>query len=173
MLIHKIPAEPSGARVSVWRKLKSYGAVSLQNSVWVLPDNDNHNNFFRALKTDIEKESGSAFIFKFESLDSQEAVIEAFMNDRNAEYLEFLERCNEFLEEIKKEVAVEKFTYAELEEIEVDLQKLDSWLNKINSRDFFTASKSQEATKMLQHCHNSFKEFSNLVYQAEGLKSDS
>ena len=37
LLSYKVPREPTANRVSVWRKLKKLGAVSLQDSVWVLP----------------------------------------------------------------------------------------------------------------------------------------
>lgn len=171
MFIHKIPAEPSGTRVSIWRKLKSYGSVSLQNSVWVLPDNEDNVKFFSELKIEIEHGSGHAYIFRAELIQSQESVIELFMKDRNDEYQEFIERCKGFLEEIKKETAAEKFTYAELEEIEVDLQKLTKWMEKINSRDFFDSPMRQDAKSMFGQCQTAFKEYSDSVYQAEGLES--
>ena len=34
---YTLPREPSRIRVSVWRKLKKIGAVSIQQSMWILP----------------------------------------------------------------------------------------------------------------------------------------
>lgn len=40
MLIHQIPPRPAALRVKVWRRLQALGAISLKNSVYVLPNAD-------------------------------------------------------------------------------------------------------------------------------------
>lgn len=40
VLIHLIPPRPASLRVKVWRRLQALGAVSLKNSVYVLPNGD-------------------------------------------------------------------------------------------------------------------------------------
>ncbi len=39
LLIHQLPAKPAYARVKIWRRLKGLGAVTVKNSVYVLPAN--------------------------------------------------------------------------------------------------------------------------------------
>ncbi len=64
-------------------------------------------------------------------------MIEAFAEARDAEYSEVMERCREFHAELKKEREAGKFTFAELEENEEDLAKLEAWVGKIRARDRF------------------------------------
>jgi hypothetical protein len=66
-------------------------------------------------------------------------MIARFANDRQREYQEFATRAQGLLDEVAKEIAAEKFTFAELEEVEDDLKKLEVWLAKISARDFFQA----------------------------------
>jgi hypothetical protein len=37
LLIHQLPAKPAYFRVKIWRRLQALGAVTVKNSVYVLP----------------------------------------------------------------------------------------------------------------------------------------
>ncbi|MEL7565756.1 MAG: Chromate resistance protein ChrB, partial [Dehalobacterium sp.] len=52
MLNFTLPKEPSRVRVSVWRKLKKCGAVSI-GSMWVLPVSDYHISIFNEISNEI------------------------------------------------------------------------------------------------------------------------
>src|SRR5450759_1987696 len=39
VLVYRLPPKPTAARVAVWRNLKKIGAIYLQQSVCVFPDN--------------------------------------------------------------------------------------------------------------------------------------
>jgi hypothetical protein len=58
LLIYKVPNEPSARRVYVWRKLKSLGAILLQNSAWVLPANPLTREKMQWLATEIKDMEG-------------------------------------------------------------------------------------------------------------------
>jgi hypothetical protein len=60
-----------------------------------------------------------------------------------------------------------KYTFAELEESEQDLEKLARWLAKIHARDFFPGKRGQEAGAMLARCQAAVEAFSQSVYAAE------
>ena len=62
-----------------------------------------------------------------------------------------------------------KFTFAELEEIEQDLDKLAGWLEKIGARDFFPGQDRERAGEALQRCREAVARFAEAVYAAEGL----
>jgi hypothetical protein len=98
-----------------------------------------------------------------------EGFVERFRADRGREYDEFGERCHEFLAEIKKEKQRRKFTFAELEEIEDDFEKLTAWLGKIRARDFFPSEQSQKATATLDGCETALRGFAEAVYTHEGI----
>ena len=71
---------------------------------------------------------------------------------------------------MQKEYEASHFTYAELEENEVDLVKLRNWFARIRERDVFGASGRPAAEKALETCEQSLEEYAARVYaeEAEG-----
>jgi hypothetical protein len=69
--------------------------------------------------------------------NQEDKVVGRFKADRDEAYVEFIDKCADFEAEIAKEAAAEHFTYAELEENDVDLRKLQGWLEKIRKLDFY------------------------------------
>src|ERR1700712_3740464 len=37
LLVHQLPAKPAYLRVKIWRRLQALGAITVKNSVYVLP----------------------------------------------------------------------------------------------------------------------------------------
>lgn len=161
--------------MTLWRRARAAGAVGLQNGVWVLPCTEEHEQLFTRLADAAREQGGSAFVLAAaggeESTDA--AIVERFRADRGREYDEFTERCAELLAEIDKEIGRAKFTFAELEEIEQDLDKLTGWLDKITARDFFPNEHTAAATERLQRCWDALAGFARSVYDAEGLTDTS
>jgi len=58
------------------------------------------------------------------------------------------------------------FTYAELEENDVDLKKLQSWLEKIRKLDFYGATLAPEAERHLQACEGLLEAYAQRVFEA-------
>ncbi len=98
-------------------------------------------------------------------------MIERFQADRVREYAEFEDRSLALLVEIEKERRLAKFTFAELEEIEDDCQKLTAWLAKIEARDFFPATRREAARQTLAICQTAQAGFAQDVYTHEGLEA--
>ena len=96
----------------------------------------------------------------------QNQVVARFTRDRNEAYAEFLERCEGFGQEITRESAAGKFTYAELEENDLDLKKLKKWLAKIRNLDFFQASLGPDAETALSRCTKILDDFAEKVFLA-------
>jgi hypothetical protein len=99
----------------------------------------------------------------------KESIVARFQTDRGREYGEFEDRTRAFLAEIKRETRRHKFTFAELEEIEDDLEKLSAWLEKIRTRDFFPSGDSRVAIETLERCRAAFRTFAEAVYSHEGI----
>jgi hypothetical protein len=97
-------------------------------------------------------------------------VHSAFQAARNDEYEEIVDRCEDFLQQVKKEYTDNHFTYAELEENEVDLVKLRNWFAKVRERDAFDADGRAAAEKALDDCEQSLEAYAARVYaeEAEG-----
>ena len=140
LFMAQLPAEPSSARVAMWRRLKSAGATSLLTGTWVLPAREAHAAMLGQLADTVRGQGGSAALFSGRQIDgaTSEEVVARFRADRAREYDEFATRSDGLLAEIAKETAADKFSFAELEEIEDDFEKLTTWLAKIVARDFFS-----------------------------------
>ncbi len=169
LLTYKVPPEPAKKRIALWRKLKGMGAVYLQNGVCLLPKSDDHTRRLKIIENEIHEMAGESVLLETVALDrAQEAkVLARFKADRDEEYGEFLGKCADFEAEIAKETAAEHFTYAELEENDVDLKKLQSWLEKIAKLDFYGATLAAEATARLKGCEALLDTYAQRVFEAQ------
>lgn len=116
---------------------------------------------------DIEVNNGEALLMESVFFDEKhEARVISLYNDiRDEEYNEFIEKCEDYLKELEKEITIKKFTFAELEEEEEELEKLVSWYEKIVTRDIFHALGGDTAKDRLEQIQKSFEEYSELVYK--------
>lgn len=168
LLTYKVPAEPAAKRVALWRRLKGMGAVYLQNGVCLLPKTDDHARRLKMLENDIAEMGGEAVILETVALDraQEDKVVARFKADRDDAYREFTDKCNDFESEITKETAAQHFTYNELEENDVELKKLQGWLEKIKKLDFYGAGLSAEAAERLKTCENLLDTYARRVFDA-------
>ena len=167
LLIYRVPPEPTRLRSTVWRRIKSLGAIYLQNSAAALPASAASERALRKLRREILDMSGTAVLLSCEVLAGESDVHDAFQAARNDEYEEIVDRCEDFLQQVKKEYADNHFTYAELEENEVDLIKLRNWFAKVRERDAFDADGRNAAEKALEACAESLEAYATRVYAEE------
>ena len=151
--------------------MRAAGATTMVNSAWVLPETAPHAEFLGQLRDVVLRQGGTVFVLSVSvaSPEENETIMARFRADRAREYDEFAERCTALLDEIGKETRVEKYTFAEMEETEQDLEKLVRWLAKIQVRDFFPDERGQQAAAMLERCRGAVESFSQAVYAAEGV----
>ncbi|MEH2112368.1 Chromate resistance protein ChrB [Nostoc sp.] len=175
LLVYKVPAQPSTQRVYVWRKLKGLGALYLQQSVCLLPQRKDLQSHLEELKADMIAGGGEADLLTIWIDEPQQnaMLIERFQQQADQEYQEFLGQCRDFHSELSEERRISNLTFAELEENEAELTKLRSWLPKIRDRDLFDAQGYLQATEALKACELDFQLFTEQVYQAEGIDSES
>src|SRR5216683_1333684 len=157
LLVYRVPSEPTRLRAAVWRRLKSMGAIYLQNSAAALPASAGAERALRKLRREILDMSGTAVLLSCAVLAGEAEVRASFQAARNDEYEEIVDKCEDFLAQVKKEYAVEHFTYAELEENEVDLVKLRNWFAKVQDRDVFGAAGRAAVEKALEACEQSLE----------------
>jgi ChrB-like protein len=171
LLLAQLPSTPSRIRVALWRQLRAAGATAMVNGAWVLPDTAAHAALFEQLRQDITRQHGTGFVLAVPDFppDVSETVVQRFRADRAKEYGEFAERCGALRDEIGKESRAEKYTFAELEESEQDLDKLARWLVKIQARDFFPDGRGEQATAEIAGCRSTLNDFAQAVYRAEGV----
>ncbi len=166
VLVYKLPPEPTRYRASVWRKLSAAGAVYLQNGAVALPADPGGERAMRGVVQEIREAGGTAHLLRSRSVGGDASLVEAFDAARDEEYAEVLDRCRAFHAELEKERAVGKFTFAELEENEEDLAKLEAWVGKIRARDRFGASLAQETEEAIRDCREDLYSFAESVYEA-------
>jgi hypothetical protein len=168
---YTLPREPSRVRVSIWRRLKKIGAVNMQQSMWLLPLTGEHFEQMNAIKDDVVRNGGEAFVMKSHvDEEGKAAIIERFNAARNEEYGELLEQCEEFYKEMDRETERKNFSFAEIEENEEELNKLKEWFGKISARDCFGAASKDESVEALLKCEELFEKFCSAVYAYhEGL----
>jgi len=171
LLLAQLPKSPSSARVALWRRLRAAGATTMINSAWVLPDTAPHAELLWQLRDGVLRQGGTVFVLSIPvaSPEVTEAIVARFRADRGREYDEFAERCSALLDEIGREGKAGKYTFAEMEEGEQDLEKLVRWLAKIQARDFFPDERGEESAAMLARCRTAVEAFSQAVYAAENV----
>ncbi len=166
LLVYKVPVEPAKKRMALWRRIKGYGAVYLQGGVCLLPKTDEHVRGLKMLENEISEMGGEAVILETSGLDpgQEEKVLARFTADRNDQYEEFIDKCGDFEREIAKEILANHFTYAELEENDVDYKKLQGWLDRIHKLDFCKASLRDQADRRLEACEAVLDDYAQRVF---------
>jgi hypothetical protein len=170
LLVYRVPSEPSRLRATVWRRIKSLGAIYLQSSAAALPASVHAERALRKLRSEILDMHGTAILLSCSVLAGDQEILAAFQAARDDEYEEIVDKCHDFLAGLRKEYAESHFSYAELEENEVDLVKLRNWLARVRERDAFGAAGLEQALSSLAECEEKLEAYAARVYaeEAEG-----
>jgi hypothetical protein len=166
LLIYRVPQNPAARRTYVWRQLKDMGAVYLQQAAAILPDQPEQFQALEALADRIRSYEGEVSLLKTTSPDLswQTELIARFNQARDEEYAEIIENSERFEDEIRRETQKQKFTFAELEDIEADWEKLQRWQERVHSRDFFGAPGRAAAGEALARGKYALDTFTAAVY---------
>jgi len=162
--VYRVPSEPTRLRATVWRRLKSLGAIYLQNSAAALPATAASERALRKLRHEIIEMAGTAVLLRCDALAGEDEVVAAFQAARDDEYEEIVDKARDFIVQVEKEHVADHFTFAELEENEVDLVKLQNWLAKVQARDAFHAPGRKAAEEALAECETSLENYASQVY---------
>jgi len=166
VLVYKIPPEPTRLRAGIWRKLKAAGAIYLQNGVTALPADPAGERVLRSIAQEAREMGGTAYLLQGHVLGDATALEVAYNAARDEEYTELISRCQDVHAELARERTINKYTFAELEENEDDLAKLEAWDAKIRRRDRFGAPLGPAATQALSACRADLEDFAIAVYTA-------
>jgi hypothetical protein len=88
LLLHQLPAKPAYARVKLWRRLQSLGAVAVKNAVYALPASSQAQEDFEWAMKEIAAADGEGMIVEARLIDglSDDAVRGLFKSAREADY---------------------------------------------------------------------------------------
>src|SRR5947207_8126604 len=84
LLLYALPTRQNTERVNLWRKLKKFGAVALQTSGYVLPDDPAQFERLQWLSKEIRDAGGEATLIRVAEIDgvSNQAVVGMFNEAR-------------------------------------------------------------------------------------------
>jgi hypothetical protein len=154
LLIHQLPPKPTSLRVSVWRKLQKLGAISIKNSVYLLPFTEKTHEDFQWLKQEIENDGGEASVFRASSTgpETDEEIIGSFRDLTGGEYA----RVTADLERLTGSVRAQKrgghLSAGRLRSFESELERVHAELQRIRETDFFKAQGHAATLRAFQHC---------------------
>jgi uncharacterized protein YdbL (DUF1318 family) len=166
LLTYRLPSGRSSARVAVWREVRRVGALQLQQSIVALPDTEAFRAALGRIRAVVGEVGGTALALTAEPLDGAdgEQLVAAWNEARAAEYSELASECEKLVAEIDKEFAKQKFTLAELDEEEAELDKLMRWHERIRARDVHGSSHAGEAEAALESAGEAVARYTAAVF---------
>jgi hypothetical protein len=168
VLVLRLPAEPSRHRVAVWRELRRSGAVQLGPGSWALPAQPVFAETVDRVLDLVRRGDGEVIALDARARDaaSSARLAATYTEAREAEWAEFLSDCAKFEAELDHEIAIEKFTLAELDEEEQSMERLRRWHRELSVRDVFGAPSSAAAQHRLAECGRRLEDYTERVFQA-------
>jgi hypothetical protein len=166
LLTYRLPADRSSARVAVWREVRRSGALQLQQSVVAFPDGEPFERAVARIRAAVDEVGGSVVALRAEPLDAADDTrLRAAWNQARAdEYGELISECEKLVAEIDKEFAKQKFTLAELDEEEAELDKLKRWHERITARDVCGCDRAGDAETALEQASEALARYTTAVF---------
>lgn len=164
MLIYRIPREPSRPRVAVWRKLKTLGALYLQDGVAVLPEDAVTHEQLEWLQLHIREAGGEATVW--ESKANSEAESQSLVEDFRSSRREAYEKIIAEAERLRRKAEMGAAGTAS-----ESLVKLEREFRAERKRDYFRSPLRQEANSALKATRLALRQPGTLAPEtgAEGI----
>jgi hypothetical protein len=137
LLLLRLPATHKAERVAIWRKLKKSGAIQIQTSTYVLPDEPARYESFQWLSQEIRSVGGDATLVRAREIEGlpDEKLIELFNAARAKEYAslrELLRPSNRGRKNPAKKLRV------------ATLDRVRKQFREIRQTDFFNSPRAQD-----------------------------
>jgi hypothetical protein len=175
LLVYRMPGKPTAGRVAVWRNLKKTGAVYVQDSVCVIPDTVAQRRELAPVLERIDLGGGRYHLLPLRKLPPEEEakLLSLFIEQSAQHYREIVENCEvNFVKEIEFEHFRRNYTYEEAEEIRMEFDKICTWFNRVEERDWFGAPNREEARVWLRRCESLLEEFEARVFELNATDAD-
>lgn len=151
LLIYKVPPSPARHRIAVWRKLKKLGALYIQKSACVLPNNTYLHDEIENLAHDIENFGGDATIVFTSNIEKEGRIVVEFQEQMNKEYEKIIAKGKKFL----KMISLGR-KQAKIKEPDAMLKELRQKFAEARRRDYFGAEKITEAEGAMEECEKRY-----------------
>jgi hypothetical protein len=165
-VFYDVPSEPSKLKVRLWRDFKKMGAIYPHMSICVVPDNEyNRKNLGRLEKMALIDGKLIKIYGKALAEQDQNEILHIFRVERDKQYDEILEECQEYIDEIHLNIKGRKTSQEEVEEMEEALDGLSRWLGRVKSIDWVENSASlKRVEKLLEKCEDMLHKFIEVSY---------
>lgn len=143
ILLYALRAGHSTTRVSLWRKLKRFGAIQLKTSAYLLPDEPVHNERFQWLAKQIRDDGGEATLIRAKEIEGlpHEEVVQLFNDERAKDYAQLAASLKKFIERNKKR---------RVEAAPSELEKSARRFQEIQEIDYFDCPAAHDALMALK-----------------------
>jgi hypothetical protein len=143
LLLYGLPTKRSAERVSLWRKLKKFGAVQLKSSAYVLPDDPVQYERFQWLSKKIQDGGGEATLIRVAQIEgiSNEQIVQMFIEARTAEYKTLITDGRQILKATKRSGRAT---------LNAELEKLQRRFDDIRAIDYFNSHSAHDAQVVLE-----------------------
>ena len=141
LLLVRLPATHSAERVAIWRKLKKSGAIQIQTSTYVLPDDPRRYETFQWLTQHIRDAGGDATLVRAREIEglSNERLVELFNAARAKEYAALREMLRPLVVTVKRR-----------RDWGGKLDRVRKQLREIRETDFFDSPKARDLEMILE-----------------------
>jgi hypothetical protein len=161
VVLYDVPSSPSKLKVRLWREFKRIGALYPQLSICVVPDNTKSMESIKNIEKLLNNEHDfTVLTAKGRGIKDQGKILSMFRIERDKQFEEILEECQEFIDEIKLNVTNKKTTQEEAEEMEEVLEGLYRWFDRVKAIDWDEKSMiSTKVEKLLKKCGSAMDGF--------------
>jgi hypothetical protein len=143
LLLLRLPATHKAERVAIWRKLKKSGAIQIQTSTYVLPDEPARYESFQWLTQEVRSAGGDATLVRAREIEGlpNEKLIELFNTARAKEYATLRELLRAFSHRRKTRSSP---TFGDR------LDRVRKQFREIRQTDFFNCPRAQDVEMLLR-----------------------
>ncbi len=136
LIFYNVPSQPVSNRMKIWRKLAKAGAVQLKGAVYILPANDEHEEFFQWLIGEVKSMGGDGAFVRVSEIKAMDVgdIRELFLRQAEKEY-HGLEKQVDALE--RKVQSAKKGTTGLAAVLGGEFSKLKKEFEAAQGRDFF------------------------------------
>lgn len=141
----------------------------MQHAVCLLPLSKENRAAYERIARRIEEYGGEASILETTSPSEiwHERTVSRFNAARDEEYEEVVDETERFREEIERERRKGKFTFAELEDEESNLERLRRYYAQVEARDAFGAEGRARAEAEVERCAEVLEAFAQEIYERQ------
>jgi hypothetical protein len=163
ILVYQLPRDPSRHRVAVWRKLRTLGALYLQDGAVVLPEDAVTREQLEWLQLRVREAGGEATLWEAQpaTLTEEKALVEAFRASREETYRKIISEA----ERVRR-----KAEMGGGKALGEDLKKLEREFRAERRRDYFRSPLRKEADSALKGAREAVRASARLE---EGIGSGS